>query len=84
MSMPRRSRLAVAESAWEVRSLGSIPNRAESVRKMIGKLGPVGKLKCCYETGPTEYVLYWQLTQLGLACEVIAPYLVPVKSGDRV
>lgn len=76
--------VAVAESVGEVRSLGSIPNRPESVRKMIGKLGPVEKLKCCYEAGPTGYILYWQLTQLGVACEVIAPSLVPVKSGDRV
>jgi transposase len=76
--------VAVAEESGEVRSLGIIPNRPESVRKMIGKLGPVGKLRCCYEAGPTGYVLYWQLTQLGVACEVIAPSLVPTKSGDRV
>jgi transposase len=76
--------VAVAEPGGEVRSLGTIPNRPESVRKMVGKLGPVAKLKCCYEAGPTGYVLYWQLTQLGVACEVIAPSLVPVKSGDRV
>jgi transposase len=76
--------VAVAEPDGEVRSLGIIPNRLESVRKMIGKLGPVGKLKCCYEAGPTGYVLYWQLAELGVKCEVIAPSLVPVKSGDRV
>jgi transposase len=76
--------VAVAESDGEVRSLGIIPNRSESVRKMIAKLGPAGKLKCCYEAGPTGYVLYWQLTQMGVVCEVIAPSLVPVKSGDRV
>ena len=29
-------------------------------------------------------MLYWQLTQLGVACEVIAPSLVPTKAGDRV
>jgi transposase len=75
---------AVAEPGGEVRSFGVIPNRLESVRKMIGKLGPVGTLKCCYEAGPTGYVLYWQLVQMGVACEVIAPTLVPVKSGDRV
>lgn len=34
--------------------------------------------------GPTGYVLYWQLTALGVACEVVAPTLVPVKAGDRV
>ena len=75
---------AVAEEGGEVRSLGTIPNRLESVRKMIGKLAPVGTLKCCYEAGPTGYVLYWQLAQLGVACEVIAPSLIPTKAGDRV
>ena len=76
--------VAVAEAGGEVRSLGIIPNRLESIRKMIGKLEPVGAVKCCYEAGPTGYVLYWQLTQLGVACEVIAPSLIPTKAGDRV
>jgi transposase len=76
--------VAVAEMGGEVRSLGSIPNRLESVRKLIGKLAPIGTLRCCYEAGPTGYVLYWQLTQMGVACEVIAPSLVPSKAGDRV
>jgi transposase len=76
--------VAVAEAGGEIRSLGVIPNRLESVRKMIGKLAPVGTLKCCYEAGPTGYVLYWQLTQMGVACEVIAPSLIPTKAGDRV
>ena len=29
-------------------------------------------------------MLYWQLTALGVRCEVVAPTLVPVKAGDRV
>jgi transposase len=29
-------------------------------------------------------VLYWQLSALGVKCEVIAPTLVPKKAGDRV
>jgi transposase len=76
--------VAVAETGGEVRSLGTIPNRLESIRKLIGKLAPAGTLKCCYEAGPTGYVLYWQLAQLGVACEVIAPSLIPTKAGDRV
>ena len=64
--------------------MGIIPNRLESIRKVIGKLAPIETLKCCYEAGPTGYVLYWQLTQLGVACEVIAPSLIPTKAGDRV
>ena len=76
--------VAVAEASGEVRSLGTIANRAESLGKLVKKLGPVEHLRACYEAGPTGYVLYWQLTELGVECAVIAPTLVPVKAGDRV
>jgi transposase len=76
--------VAVAEMGGEVRSLGTIPNRLESIRKLVHKLGPVEHLRTCYEAGPTGYVLYWQLTQLGVGCVVIAPSLVPTRAGDRV
>src|SRR6059058_2687315 len=76
--------VAVAETAGEVRSLGGIPNRLESIRKLVHKLGPAKDLKVCYEAGPTGYILYWQLTQLGVECQVIAPSLVPTKASDRV
>jgi len=51
---------------------------------LIRKLGKPESLRVCYEAGPTGYVLYWQLTELGVRCEVVAPTLVPVKAGDRV
>lgn len=76
--------VAVAETDGDVRSLGVIPNRPASIRKLVKKLGPVGSLRVCYEAGPTGYVIYWQLTGLGVCCEVVAPTLVPVKAGDRV
>src|SRR5438094_876695 len=76
--------VAVAERDGEVRSLGIIPNREDSVRKLVRKLGPVEQLRFCYEAGPTGYALYWQLTRMGAKCEVVAPTLVPVKAGDRV
>ena len=76
--------VAVAEADGEVRSLGVIANRAESVRKLIRKLGSGEELRACYEAGPTGYVLYWQLAELGVQCDVVAPTLVPTKSGDRV
>jgi transposase len=76
--------VAVAEPHGEVRSLGVIPNRPESIRKLVKKLGPTAQLRVCYEAGPTGYVIYWQLTGLGVPCEVVAPTLVPVKAGDRV
>ena len=76
--------VAVAEGDGEVRSLGVIPNRAESVGRLMRKLGKPEQLRVCYEAGPTGYVLYWQLSELGVKCEVVAPTLVPVKAGDRV
>ncbi len=76
--------VAVAEPDGEVRFVGVIPNRSESVSKLVRKLGKPEQLRVCYEAGPTGYVLYWQLTQLGVKCEVVAPTLIPVKSGDRV
>jgi len=76
--------VAVAEPNGDVRSLGIIPNRPESIRKLVKKLGPGEHLRVCYEAGPTGYVVYWQLTALGVRCEVVAPTLVPVKAGDRV
>ena len=76
--------VAVAEPDGEVRSLGVIPNRLESIKKLVKKLGPPEQLRVCYEAGPTGYVVYWQLTALDVACEVVAPTLVPVKPGDRV
>ena len=76
--------VAVAMASGEVRSLGVIPNTAESVSRLIRKLGKPQQLRVCYEAGPTGYVLYWQLTKLGVHCEVVAPTLIPVKAGDRV
>jgi len=76
--------VAIAEPDGEVRSLGTIPNRADSLRRLIKKLCPTEKLRACYEAGPTGYVVYWQLAELGVQCEVVAPTLVPLKAGDRV
>jgi transposase len=76
--------VAVAEPDGEVRSLGTIANREDSIRKFIKKLGSPEQLRACYEAGPTGFVLYWQLAQLGVDCVVVAPSLVPKKPGDRV
>src|SRR6266550_7906406 len=76
--------VAVAEPNGDVRSLGTIPNDAEAVFKLVRRLGPPAALRACYEAGPCGYTLYWQLTQLDIACIVVAPTLVPVKAGDRI
>lgn len=43
-----------------------------------------GKLLCGYEAGACGYALQRQLESLGIACEVVAPSLVPRKPGERI
>lgn len=76
--------VAVADPRSEVRFLGTIPYGADSVKKLIRKLGPAKALRVCYEAGPTGYDLYWQCVKLGVRCDVVAPTLIPTRPGDRV
>jgi transposase len=64
--------------------LGIIPNDPAAIRKLIRRLGSAKRLRCGYEAGSCGYVLYHQLTELGVACKVVAPSLVPRRPGDRV
>jgi transposase len=54
------------------------------VAKLVKRLRHFGQAKCCYEAGPTGYGLYRALTEAGIDCVVVAPSLVPSRSGDRV
>ena len=76
--------VAVAQLEGEVRSLGTIPNDPQAIRRLIKKLGTPDQLHVAYEAGPMGYMLQRQLTSLGVRCDVIAPTLIPVKTGDRV
>jgi transposase len=42
------------------------------------------QLTFCYEAGPTGYGLYRLIRKLGNDCVVVAPSLIPKKSGDRI
>lgn len=76
--------VAVAEHGKEPRALGIIPNHPKAIFKQMRKLGPFSRLKVCYEAGPCGYVIYRQLTGVGIECVVIAPSMTPTKPGDRV
>jgi transposase len=69
----------------EVCYLGEIDNSPDAVRKLMAKLSrQYERLLFCYEAGPTGYGLHRQLTDLGHVCDVIAPTMIPKRSGDRV
>jgi transposase len=55
-----------------------------SVRRLVARLGNQGRLRACYEAGPTGYGLHRLLTSMGVGCEVVAPALIPRRAGDRV
>jgi transposase len=77
--------IAVAESDGSVPEvLATVPNEAGAVLKQLKKLGPAARLRCCYEAGPTGLGLYRALSQAKVSCIVVAPSLVPQKTGDRV
>lgn len=68
----------------EIPAVDRIPHDEESVRRLIGRLGDRRLLSACYEAGPGGYELHRLLTSMGVACEVVAPSLIPKGSSDRV
>jgi transposase len=69
----------------EVVSLGNIGTRQCDIDKRIRRLQSKSPhLVFVYEAGPCGYWLYRSLTQKGQVCWVVAPSLLPKKSGDRV
>jgi transposase len=61
-----------------------IETTEKAIRRFVDRLdGPEG-LAVCYEAGPGGFDLLRLLRRIGVACEVIAPSLVPVRAGDRV
>ncbi len=65
-------------------NVATIPNDTALVLKRLKKLGAGATLRCCYEAGPTGFVLQRALAAADVECVVIAPSLVPQKAGDRV
>jgi transposase len=64
---------------------GEIPNTTEAIRKLVKKVvSPGEEVLFCYEAGPCGYEVYRQLIGLAQKCDVVAPSLIPKKSGDRV
>jgi len=69
----------------EVAFLGRISTRQCDIDKLIRTLTSKAKqLIFVDEVGPCGYWLYRYLTKKKLRCWVVAPSLVPKKSGDRV
>ena len=79
--------IGLAESAGEARVYGTIANDLHALEKVLAKLKkahPGTELRVCYEAGPTGFVIARRLGQLKVHCTVVAPSLIPVRSGERI
>ncbi len=61
-----------------------LENIERAVRRFVEKLGGPEGLAVCYEAGPGGYELHRLLSRMGVACDVVAPSLIPIRAGDRV
>jgi transposase len=81
-----KDKIAVAVLRWgaQVPDIEVIINDEASVRRLIGRFAQPDRLRVCYEAGPTGFGLHRLLTSMGVACDVVAPALVPKAPGDRI
>ncbi len=77
--------IADAGRGGEVRRYGEIPNTPNAVTRFVKKLGKRHhKPEFVYEAGPCGYVLFRQLSELGVSCHVVAPSHTPRTPSDRI
>jgi transposase len=81
-----KDQFAVGILRWgeQVPDVETIINDEASIRRLINRFGDRGQLRVCYEAGPTGFGLYRLLTSMGVACDVVAPALIPKAPADRV
>ena len=64
---------------------GTFPNTAAGLETLVKRLRQAGDgpIKFCYEAGPCGYGIHRALTKMGEDCMVVAPSMIPRKSGER-
>jgi transposase len=55
-----------------------------TILRFVARLQRQRAVACCYEAGPCGFELQRALTTQGIACDVIAPALIPRRPGDRI
>jgi transposase len=64
----------------------TIENNERAIRKLTRRLhrgAHSGEIRACYEAGTCGYTLQRRLLDGSVACDVIAPSLIPTKPGER-
>ena len=83
----KKHAVAIAEGGGvgKVRFLGDVENSPLPIERTIGRLADrYDRLQVCFEAGPMGYGLYRQVEAVGHDCMVVAPALIPKRSGERI
>lgn len=64
--------------------LHTLTSEPHTILRFVQRLQAQHRVRCCYEAGPCGFTLQRVLTGHGIACELIAPALIPRRPGDRV
>jgi transposase len=65
-------------------ALHSLTSEIPRILRFVDRLRRQGPVTCCYEAGPCGFELHRALQARKVACDVIAPALIPRRPGDRI
>jgi transposase len=65
-------------------ALHSLTSEIPTILRFVDRLRRQGPVTCCYEAGPCGFELHRALQERKVACDVIAPALIPRRPGDRI
>jgi transposase len=65
-------------------ALHPLTSDTPTILRFVERLAGHGPVRCCYEAGPCGFELQRALSGHGIPCDVIAPALIPRRSGDRI
>ena len=76
---------ATGRSNGKARSYGKINSTVDALNNLIDKLCANNvELRFVYEAGPCGYQIYRHLKANKISCAVVAPSMIPKRSGDRI
>src|SRR5262249_1297987 len=55
-----------------------------TIGRFVDRVGRRGSVRCCYEAGPSGFDFQRFVQARQVACDVIAPALIPRRAGDRI
>ena len=65
-------------------ALHTLASDSPTILRFVERLRRQGPIACCYEAGPCGFELQRALSARDIACDVIAPALIPRRPGDRI